>query len=39
MPAKKTSPWIAHVKKEATKLKIKFGEALGDPRVKKSYKK
>lgn len=39
MPAKKSSPWITHVKQEAVRLKIKFGEALGDPRVKKSYKK
>jgi hypothetical protein len=33
------NPWIEHVKKEAAKLKIKYSEALKDPRVKASYKK
>ena len=36
---KKPSAWINHVKQESVKLKIKYNEALKDPRVKKSYKK
>jgi hypothetical protein len=37
--AKKTSPWIAHVKAFAKKHKMKYNEALKDPRCKSSYKK
>jgi hypothetical protein len=39
MPMRKSSPWITHVKQEAVKLKLKYNEALKDPRVKNSYKK
>ncbi len=37
--AKKTSPWIQHVKNFAEKNKINYAQALGDPRCKQSYKK
>ena len=37
--ANKTSPWIAHVKAFAAKHKIKYGEALSDPRASASYRK
>ena len=36
---KKSSPWIMHVKSQAKKLGIKYGEALKDKRTKASYKK
>jgi hypothetical protein len=37
--ANKTSPWIAHVKAFAAKHKMKYGEALSDPRASASYHK
>jgi len=37
--ANKTSPWIAHVKAFAAKHKMKYGEALSDPRTSASYHK
>jgi hypothetical protein len=37
--ASKTSPWIAHVKAFAAKHKMKYGEALSDPRASASYRK
>ena len=36
---KKSSPWIMHVKAQAKKLGLKYGEALKDKRTKASYKK
>jgi hypothetical protein len=35
----KTSPWITHVKAFAAKHKMKYGEALSDPRTSASYHK
>jgi hypothetical protein len=37
--AKKTSSWIEHVKAYAKKNKIKYPEALKDPKCRASYKK
>jgi len=36
---KKSSPWIMHVKAQAKKLGLKYGEALKDKRTKECYKK
>jgi hypothetical protein len=33
------NPWIEHVRKEATRLKISYSVAISDPRVKASYQK
>jgi hypothetical protein len=37
--AKKTSPWIAHVKAFAAKHQMKYNEALSDPRTSATYHK
>jgi hypothetical protein len=36
---KKVNKWITHVKAQAKKLGLKYGDALSDSRVRNSYKK